>query len=135
MGMIDWGRRRLGRIVLLGVTLAALMASGAAGATLHPKLLAKVGYGTLPIGFARSADGVLHVAYATNTSWGAPASGVGALSISPSGHVGSPVQALAWSGLTSGSPSGIPGLAGMPSGALPAGFRGSPPRPGGPGGR
>jgi hypothetical protein len=96
------------------------------GASLHPKLVAKVGYGTMPIGFARSADGNLHVAYETNTSWGDAASGVGAVSISPSGHVGPQVQALAWSGLTSGSPSGIPGLAVMPSGALQAVFGGSP---------
>ncbi|MGZ4165961.1 MAG: sialidase family protein [Solirubrobacteraceae bacterium] len=124
--MKDWGGRRLRRIVLLGLTLALVVAGGATGATLHPKLLTKAGYGTLPIGFARSADGSLHVAFATNTSWGNSASGVGALSISPSGHIGPQVQALAWTGLTSGSPSGIPGLAVMPSGALQAVFGGSP---------
>lgn len=124
--MKDWGGRRLRRIVLSGLALALVVAGGAAGATLHPKLLAKAGYGTVPIGFARSADGTLHVAFETNTNWGNSASGVGAVSISPSGHVGPQVQALAWTGLTSGSPSGIPGLAVMPSGALQAVFGGSP---------
>ena len=125
--MRDWGDgRALRRIVLLGLSVAVLMAGGAAGATLHPKLLTKAGYGTVPIGFARSADGSLHVAFETNTSWGDSASGVAAVSISPSGHIGPQVQALSWTGLTSGSPSGIPGLAVMPSGALQAVFGGSP---------
>src|SRR6202000_2561931 len=44
----------------------------------------------------------------------------------PAGNAGPQVQALAWTGLTSGSPSGIPGLAVMPSGALQAAFGGSP---------
>jgi len=120
------GTRRSWWIVLLGLTVALLAPSGAEGAALHPKLLAKVGYGTTPIGFARTPDGRLHVAYATNTSWGDSASGVGAVAISPSGKVGPQVQALAWSGLTSGSPSGIPGLAVLSSGALEAVFGGSP---------
>ena len=125
--MRDWGDgRALRRIVLLGSTVAVLMAGGAAGATLHPKLITKAGYGTVPIGFARSADGRLHVAFETNTSWGDSASGVAAVSISPSGQIGPQVQALSWTGLTSGSPSGIPGLAVMPSGALQAVFGGSP---------
>jgi len=124
--MKDRGMRRPWWIVLLGLMVALLAPSGAQGATLHPKLLAKVGYGTLPIGFARSADGRLHVAYATNTSWGDSASGVGAVAISPSGKVGPQVQALAWNGLSSGSPSGIPGLAVLPSGTLQAVFGGSP---------
>ena len=112
--------------VLLGSTLALVAAGVAQGASLHPTLLAKAGYGTTPIGFARSADGRLHVAVETNISWGDSASGVGALAISPSGKVGPEVQALAWSGVTSGSPNGIPGLAVMPSGALEAVFGGSP---------
>ncbi len=124
--MKERGKRRLGRIVLLGLTAALVAPNGAVGAGLHPKLLAKVGYGTTPIGFARSADGRLHVAFETNTSWGDAASGVGALAISPSGNVGAQVQALAWNGVTSGSPNGIPGLAVMPSGALQAVFGGSP---------
>ncbi len=114
------------RIVLLGAVVALLAPSGAVGLALHPKLLTKAGYGTLPIGFARTADGRLHVAFATNTSWGDASSGVGAVAISPSGSVGPQVQALAWSGLTSGSPSGVPGLAVMPNGALQAVFGGSP---------
>src|SRR6201994_2499125 len=120
------GRRRLSCIAALGLTIALLGPGAAVGAALHPKLLAKVGYGTVPIGFARSADGRLHVAFETNTSWGDAASGVGAVAISPSGSVGPQVQALAWSGLTSGSPNGIPGLAVLPSGALQAVFGGSP---------
>ena len=120
------GTRRLRWIVLLGLTAGLVAPNGAVGAGLHPKLLAKVGYGTVPIGFARSADGRLHVAFETNTNWGDAASGVGALAISPSGNVGAPVQALAWGGGTSGSPNGIPGLAVMPSGTLQAVFGGSP---------
>jgi hypothetical protein len=124
--MKERGKRRLPWIVLLGLTVALLVPSGAVGAALHPRLLAEVGYGTVPIGFARSADGELHVAFETNTSWGDAASGVGAVGISPSGHVGPQVQALAWTGLTSGSPNGIPGLAVRSSGALQAVFGGSP---------
>jgi len=123
--MKDRGMRRPWWIVLLGL-LVALLAPSAEGAALHPKLLAKVGYGTVPIGFARSADGRLHVAYETNTSWGDSASGVGAVAISPSGKVGPQVQALAWNGVTSGSPNGIPGLAVLSSGTLQAVFGGSP---------
>jgi hypothetical protein len=110
------------------VGLAALLvAPGAAlGAVLHPQLLAKVGYGSVPPSFARTADGTLHVAFETNTNWGDSANGVGALSISPSGHVGPQVQALSWNASTPGSPNGIPGLAVMPSGALEAVFGGSP---------
>ncbi len=124
--MKDRGMRRPWWIVLLGLMVAMLAPSGAEGAALHPKLLAKVGYGTVPIGFARSADGRLHVAYETNTSWGDSASGVGAVAISPSGNVGPQVQALAWGGVTSGSPNGIPGLAVLSSGTLQAVFGGSP---------
>jgi hypothetical protein len=118
--------QRLGVLLGLGLALALLLPGGALGASLHPSRLAKVGYGTVPIGFARTADGRLHVAFETNTNWGDSASGVGAVSISASGHVGPQVQALAWTGLSSGSPSGIPGLAVMPSGALQAVFGGSP---------
>src|ERR1700753_1515125 len=96
--MKDRARRRPTWTVLLGVTVALLAPQGAMGASLHPKLLAKVGYGTVPIGFARSTDGRLHVAFETNTSWGDTASGVGAVSISPAGNVGPAVQALAWGG-------------------------------------
>ena len=124
--MKDRAKRRARWIVLLGSSVALLAPAGAMGAALHPKLLAKVGYGTVPIGFARSADGRLHVAFETNTSWGDAASGVGAVAISAAGNVGPQVQALAWSGPTSGSPNGIPGLAVMPSGALQAVFGGSP---------
>ena len=77
------GRRRLSWIAALGLTVALLGPEGAVGAGLHPKLLAKVGYGTVPIGFARSADGSLHVAFETNTSWGDSASGVGAAGYQP----------------------------------------------------
>jgi hypothetical protein len=119
------GTRWLRWIVVLGSAVALLAPGGAAAAALHPKLLTKAGYATLPIGFARSADGRLHVVFETNTSWGDAASGVGAVAISPSGNVGPLVQALAWTGLTSGSPNGVPGLAVLPSGALQAVFGGS----------
>jgi hypothetical protein len=111
--------------VLTGLGVALLVPGGSVAATLHPTLLAKVGYGATPPGFARSADGTLHVAFETNINWGDSANGVGALSISPSGHVGPQVQALNWN-TTGGSPNGIPGLAVMPSGALEATFGGSP---------
>ena len=124
--MRDRARRRLPWVVLLGWALAMVAATGAVGANLHPKLLAKVGYATKPIGFARSTDGRLHVAFETNTSWGDSASGVGVVAISPSGQVGPQVQALSWGGGISGSPNGVPGLAIMPSGALQAVFGGSP---------
>jgi hypothetical protein len=123
--MREWGRRLPGT-VLLAVVVALLASGGAVGSTLHPKLLAKAGYGAVPVGFARTSDGKLHVAFETNTNWGDSANGVGALSISPSGHVGPQVQALSWSSVTGGSPNGIPGLAVMPSGALEAVFGGSP---------
>lgn len=124
--MREKGRGRLLWLVLVGLMGALLGPNGAVGASLHPKLLAKVGYGTVPIGFARSADGRLHVAFETNTNWGDSANGVAAIAISPSGNVGPQVQALSWTGLTSGSPNGIPGLTVMPNGALQAVFGGSP---------
>ncbi len=120
------GNRGLRWSVLLGLALGLLAPAAATAASLHPKLVAKVGYGTSPIGFARTADGTLHVAFETNTSWGDSASGVGSVAISPSGHLGPLVQALAWSSSSGGSPNGIPGLAVMPTGALEATFGGSP---------
>src|SRR5205085_10344706 len=118
---------RLLWMLLLGVAMALLAPVGAGAATLHPTLLAKAAYGAVSPGFARTADGTLHVAFETNTStgWGDSANGVAALSISPSGHVGPQVQALNWNN-AGGSPNGIPGLAVMPSGALEATFGGSP---------
>src|ERR1700757_3122458 len=80
---------------LVALALAVLAPAVALGATLHPTLLTKAGYGSFPVGFARTADGNLHVVYATNIGWGDAANGIGAVSISPSGHVGPQVQALA----------------------------------------
>jgi hypothetical protein len=80
----------------------------------------------VPDGFARTADGTLHLVYETSTSWGNAANGVGAVTISPSGSVGAPVQALSWNGPTSGAPNGIPGLAILSGGTLEATFGGSP---------
>ncbi len=112
--------------VLVGFVLTLVVPSGALGATLHVTLLSPAGYVTLPIGFARTADGRLHVAYETSTSWGDAANGVADQSISPAGKIASPVQALNWNGPTTGSPNGVPGLVVMPSGALQAVFGGSP---------
>lgn len=120
------GHGNLQWAVLLMLVVALFAPGGAVGASLHPKLLAKVGYGAVPIGFARTPDGRFHLAFETNTNWGDSANGVGTLSISPSGHVGPQVQALSWNSVTGGSPNGIPGLAVMPSGALEAVFGGSP---------
>ena len=125
------GKRRLRPTMMLGLAIALTAPAGAAAATLHRTLLAKVGYGTTPPSFARTADGVMHVAFETNVSWDDSANGVGAVSISPSGHVGPQVQALAWGG-TGGSPNGIPGLAVLPGGTLEATFGGSPGGDGGP---
>lgn len=119
-------QRCVRRTLMLGLTMALIAPAAAAAATLHSRLLAKVGYGTTPPSFARTADGTLHVAFETNVNWGDSASGVGALSISPSGHVGPQVQALSWGGSTGGSPNGIPGLAVLPGGSLEATFGGSP---------
>ncbi len=118
------GKQRL-RPMMLGLAIALAAPAGATATTLHKSLLAKVGYGTTPPSFARTADGVMHVAFETNKSWGNAANGVGAVSISPSGHVGPQVQALAW-GDGGGSPNGIPGLAVLPGGTLEATFGGSP---------
>jgi hypothetical protein len=119
------GKRRLRRTMMLGLAISLTAPAGAAAATLHKTLLAKVGYGTTPPSLARTADGVMHVAFETNVNWGDLANGVGARSISPSGHIGPHVQALAW-GSGGGSPSGIPGLAVLPGGSLEATFGGSP---------
>jgi hypothetical protein len=125
--------RRAGLALLL-VTIAGLASFVPASAdektpqvALVPQvaLIAKVGYGGAPIGFARSANGTLHVVYETDISWGDSANGVGTITIGRSGAVGHPVQALNWKD-TGGSPSGIPGLAILPSGALEATFGGSP---------
>ena len=113
------------RTIMLGVAIALIAPAGAGAATLHTTLLAKVAYGTTPPSAARTTDGVMHVAFETNVNWGDSANGVGTISISPSGHVGAQVQALAW-GSGGGSPNGIPGLAVLPGGSLEATFGGSP---------
>jgi hypothetical protein len=110
----------------LAVALLA-PASALASKKLHTTLIVpKTQPATVPDGFARSADGTLHLVYEANTSWGMSANGVGAIAISPSGKVGAPVQALSWNGPTSGSPNGIPGLANLSGGTLEATFGGSP---------
>jgi hypothetical protein len=111
-----------GTVLALTVALATPAVSSAA--TLHPTLLEKAGYGAAPVGFARTADGILHVVYQTNVNWGDSANGVGALTISRSGHVGPQVQALSWP--PPSNPGGVPGVAVMPGGSLEAVFGGSP---------
>lgn len=108
----------------MGLAIALIAPAAGQAATIHPKLIAKVGYGSTPPAFARTADGTLHVAFQSNTNWGDAFNGVGALSISPSGHVGAQVQALNWGGMNASN--GIPGLAVLSSGALEATFGGSP---------
>jgi hypothetical protein len=121
------GRRLALAAPAIGIALALPAGAGAVTAPpLKPVMVAQVGYGPSPIGFARSANGVLHIAYETNTNWGDSASGVGTVSISPTGAVGPQVQALAWTQVTGGSPNGVPGLAVLPSGDLEATFGGSP---------
>jgi hypothetical protein len=120
------GIRFLGLLVpVLGVALL-LPAGALASKKLKATLIApRTSPAATPDGFARTADGTLHVVYETNTSWGMSANGVGAVSISPAGHVGAQVQALAW-GTSGGSPNGIPGLAVLSGGTLEATFGGSP---------
>lgn len=115
--------RRMSRTLLLGMVACLLAPASAVAASLHPKLLAEASYGAVTPSFARTADGTLHVAYETNTNWGDSANGIGVRSISPSGVVEPPVQALAWN---AGPSNGIPGLAVMPGGSLEAVFIGSP---------
>lgn len=106
---------------LVAATLLA-PASALASTKLHvTRIVAKANPATVPDGFARTADGTLHLVFQTSTTAGMSANGVGALSISPSGHVGPAVQALSWS-----APNGIPGLAVLSGGALEATFGGSP---------
>jgi hypothetical protein len=115
---------------VLGVLALALITPlTAAGATLHTRQLVTASYGATPVGFARTADGVLHMVATQNTNWGDSYSGIAAVSISPSGIVGAPVQALNWNGQ---SAQGNPGLAVMPSGALEATWGGYPFGPDGP---
>src|ERR1700759_3701585 len=114
------------RMLVPVLAVALLSPAGALAKTLKTTLIApKTSPGPTPDGFARTSDGTLHVVYETNTAWGMSANGVGAVSISPSGHVGPQVQALSW-GNPGGSPNGIPGLAVMPGGTLEATFGGSP---------
>lgn len=127
--------RNLSRpIRLLSASVGALAISllaplAAVGAILHTKQLATAGYGATPVGFARTADGVLHVVVTQNRDWGDAYSGIAAVSISGSGHVGPQVQALNWNGQAA---QGAAGLAVMPSGALEATWGGYPFGPNGP---
>ena len=113
------GRRRLSRIAALGLTVALLGPDAAVGAALHPKLVAKVGYGTVadrfcPVGgwqVARCVRDKHQLGRLGQRGRGGGDQPVRATS-------GPLVQALAWSGRSGGSPNGIPGLAVMPTGAL-----------------
>lgn len=122
--MRNWSRA----IQVLCAAVAALAFSlvapfAAVGASLHPTLLAKASYGSTPVGFARTPDGVLHVVVDQNINWQDSYSGIAAVSISAAGHVGPSVQALNWGGQSS---QGIPGLTVMPGGALEATWGGYP---------
>ena len=117
------GHRHLFLALLIGVATALSVPVASQAATLHPQLLSLAGYGGTPIGYARTADGVLHVVIDQNTNWGSSYNGIAALTINPAGHVGPSVQALNWGGQAS---QGIPGLTVMPSGALEATWGGYP---------
>ena len=122
--MRDWaGRKRILWTLIAGLAVVLVVPAGASASQLSPRLLAKVGYGSTPVGFARTPDGVLHVVTDSNTNWGDSYNGIAAIAISPSGHVGPQVQALNWNGQ---SAQGIPGLAVMPSGVLQATWGGYP---------
>jgi hypothetical protein len=119
-------RTHLFRTTFVALAVALIAPAGVVAKSFHPQEIApKTSPGFTPTGFARSADGTLHVAYETNVNWGNSANGVGVASIAPSGHVGPQVQALSWGG-SGGSPNGIPGLAVLPGGTLEAVFGGSP---------
>jgi hypothetical protein len=116
-------RARLLAALAGGLAIGVVAASAASAATLHSTLLAKAGYATTPIGFARTADGTFHVVIDQNTNWGDSYSGIAAFSITASGHVGPAVQALNWNGCCA---EGIPGLTVMPDGSLEATWGGYP---------
>lgn len=115
------------RMLVAVLALALLAPAGALAAKkLKATLIADhTSPGPTPDGFARTGDGTLHVVFETNTAEGRSANGVGAVAISPSGHVGPQVQALNWNS-PGGSPNGIPGLAVLSGGTLEATFGGSP---------
>jgi len=121
--MRGWIRPRM--LLVLGLATALAAPAIASAATLSPRLVAKAGYGAVVPSFVRTADGTLHMVLEANINWGDSFNGVGAISISPSGHVGAEVAALNWA-VSGGSPNGIPGLAIMPGGVLQAVFGGSP---------
>lgn len=119
-------KKHLLRTTLLALAAALIAPAASLAASLDPTLIApKTSPGFVPTGFARSADGTLHVAYETSINWGNAANGIGVVSITPSGHVAGVSQALSWGG-SGGSPNGIPGLAVLPGGTLEAVFGGSP---------
>lgn len=111
------------RRLILGMVVALVIPAAASAASLHTTLLGEAGYGSTPVGFARTPDGVLHVVIDQNKNWGDSFNGIAAISITPSGHVQPAVRALDWGAQ---SAQGIPGLALMPSGALEATWGGYP---------
>lgn len=111
------GKPHARRLLVLAALVALAMPAGAAAGTLHTKLLAKAGYGSTPVAFARTADGALHVVIAQNTNWGDSFNGIAEVPISTAGLVGATVQAWTWSGQAAVA---IPGLAVLPGGALEA---------------
>lgn len=110
------------RLLLVAALVTLAMPAAAAAASLHTKLLAKAGYGSTPVAFARTADGVLHIAIDQNTNWGDSFNGIAEVPIGTTGHIGATVHALTWSGQ---SAPGIPGLTVLPGGALEATWGGS----------
>jgi hypothetical protein len=98
----------------------ALAVPTAAQAGLTRIAVTNEGGGSLGAEMVRTADGTLHLVYATQTGSGDSADGIGALSINSSGRILPAVQAL------SGWKTGTPGLVVMPGGTLEAVFAGAP---------
>jgi len=114
-------RRTRPAVVLAAMVLAASVAATAAQAAPHFTLLTRVNAAATPaVAFARTADGRLHLVFQTFGS-GAGFSGLGTLSISPSGHPDPVIEALpAWG-------TGQPGLFALPNGELHAVFAATSP--------
>lgn len=118
------GQRRhlLLRTILLALAAALLAPAGAPAATLALARIAATngGGGWLGAATVRTSNGTLHLVYATQVGWSGGFDGIGATSISPSGHVSPVLQAL------SGWKTGGPGLLVTPTGSLDAVFGGDP---------
>ena len=117
-------------LVVVGAALLAVSVSGATDAASAGKSVSftrvnTLGVGTYTLyGMVRSADGTLHLIYQTTTGSSYSPTGLGTISISTAGNVGTETAAL------KGWNTSIPGLVDLPNGNLEAVFGAtSPPNP------